>query len=157
MLKIVFNYLSENLKQMKKILIILVIVIANTKNIDAQTYGVPDTLTYLQNIVANKTQFIGHSFSTLYNSLQIQIKFFSPFASIAHDMTKETSTSFSFYFPQSEDEMYLSYPKLRISWQPYLDIGQSLILYKNNNGGGWSITVANFYANAIIADIQIRE
>ena len=142
---------------MKKIVLILAIIMAITKNVEAQTYGVPDTLAYLQTIIANKANFIGQPFSTLLNDLQIQVKFFSPFASLPYDNTKETSTSFAFYFPQTEEEMYLTYPKLRVSWQPYLNMGQSLTLYKNNNGGGWTTAVANFYAAGIIADIQIRE
>lgn len=142
---------------MKKLLLISVLVtIAFAKNIKAQT-GVPDTLAYLQAIVANKANYIGQPFSTLLNDLQIQVKFFSPFASLPYDNTKETSTSVAFYFPQTEDEMYLTYPKLRVSWQPYLNMGQSEVLYKNNNGGGWSSPVVAFYSTGIIADIQIRE
>ena len=91
--------------------------LAIANEIKAQTYGVPDTLSYLQSIVANKAQFTGQPFSVLLDSLKIQIKFFSPFGAIPHDKNKETSTSFAFYFPQTEDEMYLTYPKLRISWQ----------------------------------------
>ncbi len=122
---------------------------------DTKAQAVPDTLAYLQNIVANKSQYIGQPFSVLYNNLQIQVKFFSPFAAIHHDKNKETSTSFSFYFPQTADDMYLTYPKLRISWQLHLDINQSLNLYNLNDGG--TTPVYNFYKNAIIADIQIRE
>ena len=141
---------------MKKIFVILLIItVVFAKNTNAQT-GVPDTLVYLQTIVANKTNYIGQPLSTLLNNLQIQIKYFSPFPSLPYDMTKETSTQFSFYFPQNEDEIYLTYPSLRISWQPYLDAAQSDILF-GNTGGGWTTAVYDFYKNAIIADIQIRE
>lgn len=144
---------------MKKILIILFFVIAGSiKNVNSQTTGVPDTLAYLQSVVANKTQFIGHQFSTLLDSLKIQIKFFSPFSSIPYDKSKETSTSFSFYYPQNADEIYLTYPSLRISWQPYLDANQSdVIRLNNNNRGRWNSESATFYATGIISDIQIRE
>ncbi|MBK8710825.1 MAG: hypothetical protein IPL97_02910 [Niastella sp.] len=61
---------------MKKIVLILAIIMAITKNVEAQTYGVPDTLAYLQTIIANKANFIGQPFSTLLNDLQIQVNFF---------------------------------------------------------------------------------
>ena len=141
---------------MKQILIIILLSVSIAKETQAQV-GVPDTLAYLQTIVANKSQYIGQPFSILLNNLQIQVKFFSPFASLPYNKYKETSTSFAFYFPQSTDDYYFSYPRLRVSWQSYLDANQSDILWKNNNGGGWTTAVANFYANAIISDIQIRE
>ncbi|HWC55198.1 MAG TPA: hypothetical protein VG676_16550 [Chitinophagaceae bacterium] len=142
---------------MKRVFFISVVVLVmGTKNSDAQT-GVPDTLTYLQTIVANKANYIGQPFSTLLDTLQIQVKFFSPFAAIHYDKNKETSTSFAFYFPQTEDEMYLTYPCLEIYWQTYLNMNQSLSLYNFNNGGGWTTAVYNFYKNAIIKDIKVRE
>lgn len=116
----------------------------------------PDTLAYLQTIVANKAQYIGQPFSVLLNNLQIQIKYFSPFASIHHNKSKETSTLFSFYFPLSVADHYLSYPRLEIYWQPYLNAIQSNILFDNNNGG-WVPTVVSYYTSGIIADIQILE
>lgn len=78
---------------MKKI-ILIILIITVAKNVSAQLNGVPDTLAYLQTIVANKAQYIGQPFSTLIDNLQIQIKHFIPFASISYDKTKETSTSF---------------------------------------------------------------
>ena len=62
---------------MKKILVIMLLFIAFAKESKAQTYGVPDTLAYLQNIVASKAQYIGQPFTVLLNDLQIQVKFFS--------------------------------------------------------------------------------
>ena len=53
--------------------------------------------------------------------------------------------------------MYLAYPKLEIYWQATLNINQSSLLYSQNNGGGWDTVVYNFYKNAIIADIKVRE
>ena len=142
---------------MKKIFIIIVFI-CSIKLVNAQTYGVPDTLAYLQTIVANKANYIGQSFSILMDSLQIQIKFFSPFSGIHYDISKETSTSFSFYFPQDGlDDFYLTYPKLKIYWQTPLNASQSDFLWRTNNGGGWNSAVAAFYANGIIKDIQIRE
>ena len=142
---------------MKKILVITFITLLSlAKDTKAQT-GVPDTLAYLQTIVANKAQYIGHSFHELADTMQIQIKFFSPFAAIHYDNNKETSTSFGFYFPQTADDLYLTYPMLEIYWLPYLNINQSLLLYNSNDGGGWNTAVYNFYKNGIIKDIQIRE
>lgn len=144
---------------MKKILITLFFVLTGfIKNVNTRTTGVPDTLAYQQTIVANKSPYIGQPFSKLMDSLKIQIIFFSPFSSIPYNKSKETSTSFSFYFPQNADEIYLTYPNLRISWQPYLDANQSdVIRLNNNNRGRWNSEAATFYASGIIADVQIRE
>ncbi len=125
----------------------------STKETKAQ--GVLDTLAYLNTIVTNKSNYIGQSFSVLYNNLQIQIKYFSPFSAIHYDKNKETSTEFCFYFPQNEGEIYLTYPSLEIYWQPYLNAAQSDVLF-GNTGGGWTTAVANFYVNGIIADIKVR-
>lgn len=130
---------------------------ASEKNTKAQSTGVPDTLAYLQTIVANKANYIGQPFSVLKSHLQIELKYFHPRRGIVHDTNKETSTHFSFYFPQSADEMYLTYPCLVIYWQTPLNANQSFSLYNTNNGGGWTAAVANFYANGIIADIKVRE
>ena len=101
---------------MKKILVIICItLLVFEKNTNAQS-GVPDTLAYLQSIVANKAIYIGQPFSVLHRNLQVQIKFFQPFAAIHHDKTKETSTSFAFYFPSNADELYLTFPKLEMYW-----------------------------------------
>lgn len=141
---------------MKKIFILTLIVsVLFSKEIKAQT-GVPDTLVYLKNIVANKTQYIGKPFSVLLADLQIQIKHFMPNTDIIHDISKETSTSFGFYFPQNSDEMYLAYPRLRITWQTPLDITLSDII-RNNNRGSWNQSSNLLYSNSIIADIKIRE
>lgn len=141
---------------MKKIfLIFLILSSAYIKKANAQTSGVPDTLVYLQTIVANKAQYIGQPFSTLLNNLQIQIKFFSPYASITYDNTKETSTSFSFYFPPTCEELYLTYPSLEIHWMPYLNYDQSRLLYSQYRTVGWAPAIATYYGSAIIADIRI--
>ncbi|MFT3910927.1 MAG: hypothetical protein QM737_16025 [Ferruginibacter sp.] len=142
---------------MKKFLFIIIFFLsAFIKNADAQTSGVPDTLAYLQTIVANKSQYIGQPFSVLLNSLQIQIKFFTPLGNIPHDKTKETSTHFGFHFPQNANEIYLTYPGLKISWQPCLDNISSHSLYNQYNGA-WVSAVLSYYSNGIIADIQIIE
>lgn len=121
----------------------------------AQTAGVPDTLAYLQSIVANKSQFIGQPFSKLSDSLKIQIKYFSPFGGIHYDKSKETSTSFSFYFPQTMDEFYRTYPHLEVYWQPYLNNTQAIALF-NQHDGGWVPAVIGYYSTGIIADIKLR-
>lgn len=102
---------------MKKIIFISLITISVFAE-DTKAQAVPDTLAYLQTIVNNKAAYIGQPFSVLMDSLQIQIKYFSRFPGLPNDMTKETSTSFSFYNPVSMDDFYLIYPVLRISWQP---------------------------------------
>ncbi len=141
---------------MKRILIIACVVLLGfVRNAEAQT-GVPDTLAYLQSIIANKANYIGQPFSVLQNNLQIQIKYFQPFAGIHHDKNKETSTSFAFYFPGNADEIYLTFPKLEIYWQPYLNAVQSRGIAQGNRGI-WSSAAQAFYANGIIADIKIRE
>lgn len=142
---------------MKKILVITFITLLSlAKDTKAQT-GVPDTLAYLQTIVANKAQYIGQPLSTLLSDLQIQIKHFSRNTDIVYDISKETSTSFGWYFPQNADEIYLTYPRLRISWQTPLNAYQSGILYTNNNGGWWSTAVYDFYKNGIISDITVDD
>ncbi|MCB0740831.1 MAG: hypothetical protein R2796_10530 [Chitinophagaceae bacterium] len=141
---------------MKKIFLILLITVL-TKNINAQS-GVPDTLSYLQSIVANKNAYIGQPFSTLYNDLQIQVKHFWPNASIHYNKTKETSTQFAFYFPLLQEDIYLTYPCIEVYWQTPLDKTQSdIIRGTNNNRGQWNTPAYNFYRNAIIADIQLIE
>jgi hypothetical protein len=113
---------------MKKIIILLFIALFAITKSNAQTTAVTDTLAYLKSIEANKALYIGQPFSVLMDSLKINIKFFSPFASIPYDKNKETSTSFSFYFPQNAEEIYLTYPSLEIYWLPYLNDTQSRTL-----------------------------
>lgn len=141
----------------KSIFIIFVFFYIFIKNTDAQTSGVPDTLAYLKTIVPNKSKYIGQPFSVLLNSLQIQIKYFSPVASISYNKNKETSTLFSFYFPKNSEEIYLTYPSLEIYWKPYLNAVQSELLYSQCRSVGWSPAVAAFYENAIISDIRVLE
>jgi hypothetical protein len=143
---------------MKKPLFILFFFFsAFIKNADAQASGVPDTLAYLQSIVANKSKYIGKRFSVVLNSLQIQIKYFSPRESIHYDKYKETSTLFSFYFPKNSEEIYLIYPSLEIYWKPYLNAVQSELLYLQSRLVGWSSAVAAFYENALISEISVFE
>ncbi|MCB0710293.1 MAG: hypothetical protein KDC15_12985 [Chitinophagaceae bacterium] len=140
---------------MKKICLIIMIA-ALSNNTRAQT-SVPDTLAFLQSIVVNKSQYIGQPFSVLYNSLQIQVKHFWPNASIHYAKNKETSTQFAFYFPLSQEDIYLTYPCMEIYWQTPLNANQSGLLWGNNDGGRWDTTVYNFYKNAIVADIKVRD
>jgi len=142
---------------MKKIIIALLFTAFLSKASNANVTVVPDTLTYLQSIISNKAYYIGKPFSTLLNDLQIQIKFFSPLASLHYDTTKETSTTFSFYFPQTVNDFYLTFPKLRIFWDPYLNANTSNYLYSKYNGGGWSQEVIDFYKTAVIKDMDILE
>jgi len=143
---------------MKKIILIIIIFFtAIIKNANAQSSGVPDTLAYLQSIVANKSKYIGKPFSVLMNSLQIQIKFFSPVASISYNKNLETSTLFSFIFPRNSEEIYLTYPSLEIYWKPYLNAVQSELLYSQSRSVGWYPAVEGFYGNALISDIKVLE
>jgi hypothetical protein len=143
---------------MKKTVIVILFIAAISKcNSYGQATGVPDTLAYLQTIVTNKAQYIGQPFSVLQSSLQIEIKFFSPFSAKRHRINNETSTSFGFYFPQNAEEIYLTYPCLEIVWQTPLNANQSRTLYSQFNGGGWNSTVAAFYSSGIIADIKVIE
>lgn len=116
-----------------------------------------DTLAYLQTIVANKAQYIGHPFSNLLSSLQIQVKYFHPRRGIHYDAAKETSTRLAFYFPSDADNLYLTYPSIEIYWQPVLNANESDVLWVNNSGGMWNPSVVTFYQNAVIADIKLRE
>lgn len=138
---------------MKKLILISLFVVV-TQTTKAQV-GVPDTLTYLQSIVANKAQFIGQPFSRLMDSIKLKIRYFHPIRSITYKISKETSTLFAFYFPNTIDEQYLIYPCLEVYWQPHLNAGQSDTLWKNNNGGGWAPTVSTFYRPGIVTDIRL--
>ena len=144
---------------MKKILFISILFTTlYSNNVKAQIFGVPDTLSYLQAIVFNKAQYVGQPFSNLYNDWQIQVKFFSPFASLPYAKNKETSTSFSFYFPlDGINDFYLTYPKLEVIWQLPLNASQSDLIWQNNNGGGWNINSYYFYKDAVISNLKIRE
>lgn len=143
---------------MKKLLFITLLgLFSFSKNTFAQI-GVSDTLTYLKSIEANKSQYIGHPFSILLNTLQLEIKFFQPFASKPHDRFKETTTIFSFYFPNSNAEMYLTSPSLTIIWETPLDINQSFQIFgPSNNKGRWNPTALAHYSNSIIKNIIIIE
>ncbi len=138
---------------MKKIFLIIIITTLS-KNINAQI-GVPDTLAYLNTVVLNKNNYIGQPFSVLYNNLQIQIKFFNPYAAIHYDMNKETSTTLSFYYSLTEEDYHLTYPRLEVFWQIPQNINQSLALWKKNKWGWWDTAVYNLYKNAIIKDIKV--
>lgn len=141
---------------MKKALLILLIIVSVAKSTKGQT-GVSDTLAYLQTIVANKSQFIGQPLSTLLKHLQINIKYFQPISSIHYAKSKETSTIFAFNFPKTANDIYLTYPSLKIYWQSYLDAKQSNIIWEANDGGGWSASAATFYSKNIIFDIKVVE
>lgn len=146
---------------MKRIITILLLIICFGSVSNVRASAVPDninkidTLLYLKGIVGNKANYIGKPFSVLLNDLQIQIKRFSPISGLSRDISKETETLFSFYFPQSIDEFHLTRPCLRVSWQPYLNATTSTNLFVKHNGGGWVQEVIDFYANAIIEDIDI--
>ena len=142
---------------MKSIIILaLALTFTTRSSLKAQT-GVPDTLAYLQTIVQNKAQYIGQPFSKLMDSLQIQIKLFFPVAEFPYDRFKETSTSFSFFFTATVDDLYLSYPMLEVIWQTPGDAAQSRLLRKQYRSMGWNTVIANHYSARVIADIYISD
>lgn len=145
----------KNIKMKKILFFIIMALVFFTQKTKAQT-GVPDTLVYLQNIVANKAQYIGQPFSLLNNSLQIEIKYFFPFGGIHYDMKKETHTSFAFYFPNNSDELYLTFPKIIVYWQTPLNMTLSDNI-RGANRGRWDTSSVALYGNAIIKDITLRE
>jgi len=137
--------------------ILITLFIGTTIILKAQTSGVTDPLAYLQSIVANKTQFIGQPFKKLVDSLQIQIRFYFPFASLPYNKSKETSTSFAFHFPSTPNDIYLTYPHLEIYWYSALDADQSRALRRQYRSVGWNQQIANNYSSGIIRDIKVRE
>lgn len=142
---------------MKSIIILaLALTFTTRSSLKAQT-GVPDTLAYLQTIVQNKAQYIGQPFSKLMDSLQIQIKLFFPVAELPYDRFKETSTSFSFFFTATVDDLYLSYPMLEVIWQTPGDATQSRLLRKQFRSMGWNTVIATHYSARVIADIYISD
>jgi hypothetical protein len=51
--------------------------------------------------------------------------------------------------------MFLTYPRLRISWQTPLNANQSNALYSTRTG--WSPPVVTFYSSGIVKDIRIQQ
>ena len=140
---------------MKKVLLILVVFLHAKAQLRAQ--GVPDTLQYLKTIVQNKSQYIGQPFSKLLKDLEINIQYFSPDGGIWHDRSKETSTSFSFYFPTRAEDINLAYPFLKIIWKDPLNALQSGSIYDQSDRGRFSSEARLFYLSGIIEDIKILE
>ena len=114
---------------------------------------VADTSAYLKEIVANKQAFIGKPFSAFEKILKIKIKFFTPFAEITYDLSKETSTFVGFIYPVSDEDYSL--PGLVVQWQPYLDHKKADSLYNKDIIGGWDSEIETFYSKGIIKDITI--
>lgn len=139
-----------------KIIIIVLFIFVTSTSPKAQM-GVTDTLVYLKSIVQNKAQYIGQPFSKLKDSLQIEIKFYFPFASLPYDKIKETSTAFAFCFPPTEEEIYLTYPHLEIYWQTHVDAYQSRTLRSQYRTVGWNTIISDHYSANLIADIKVRE
>ena len=135
------------------VLIVFALCMPKTK---AQPAGVPDTLAYLQTIVANKAQYIGQPLSLLLNHLQIEVKEFGPIGGIHHQKDKETSTSFGFYCPIGSNDLYKLSPALRVYWNPYLNKSSSMWLF-TQFGGCWAPQVYNHYAQEIIREIDILD
>jgi hypothetical protein len=139
---------------MKKIITIIIFSVAIYAKGNAQTAS--DTLTYLQSIVINKAQYIGQPFSVLASSMPLSIKYFHPERGNIHHVSQETSTRLAFYFPQTVDDLDLTYPSIEVYWQPCVNAQESTIIWNNNNSG-WNAAAAAFYSNAIIADIKLED
>jgi len=135
---------------MKKVLIIIISVfILHSTCLKAQ---VADTGVYIQQILANKSNYIGKPFSVLEKSLSIKVKQFNPFADIHWDQTKETSTFMGFINPVTDEDF--SFPGLVIYWQPYLNHKRADSLYAKTDGGSWTPEVSSFYSAGVINDIS---
>ncbi len=66
----------------------------------------------------------------------------------------ETSTLFAFYYPESAEDLHLTYPSLEVYWQVPVNVSQPLYdLYD----GHWGNYIFNNYKSAIIKDIGILE
>ena len=140
----------------KKLISALIVLTLFLSKASAQTTGVPDTLAYLQTIVANKALYIGQPLSLLINHLQIDVKRFGPFSRIHHQMDKETSTSLGFYCPTGPNDRHRLFPALRIFWNPYLNAAFSESLF-TQFGGCWAPQVYTHYSQAIVRDIDILD
>lgn len=137
---------------MKKICVILsAFFIMQTLN--AQT-GVPDTLTYLKQVEASKSKFIGKPFSVLLDSLKINIVFFSPISWDPAYKNRETSTSFYFIIPEYMED-FDSY-NFEIIWAAPLNrIVTNQIYGSGQRAGEWRTAAAQYYRTGIIADIIV--
>lgn len=136
---------------MKKIILILsVVLIANVGNVNAQA----DTLAILQGIVANKSNYIGQSFSVLLGQLPLHVKYFAPNRGRTTTRNKENSTQIAFNYPYNPSQLYLTYPQLWIYWEVPLNrvISNSLFIQTK---GAWTSTIASHYGSAIISDIRL--
>ena len=144
---------------MKKQIIISTIIgiffISNINFLSAQQTR-RDTLSYLQQIVANKADYIGKPFSVLKRDLKLKIIHFNSLGKEGHK-SEATAITFRFITPKRDEDF--SYPKLIIFWKsPYIDISKSdeLYLKDKKNLGAWNKEVESLFGSCIIEDIQAR-
>ncbi|WP_447641020.1 MULTISPECIES: hypothetical protein [Chitinophagaceae] len=83
-----------------------------------------------------------------------QIKYFTPYAGIHYNISKETETLISFIIPTTDEDF--SFPDLVIYWKPYLDHNQAMSIWKAADGL-WTGTVAAFYGAGVISDIRVLD
>ncbi len=139
---------------MKKITLIILLVIVVLTHVKQTNAQVLDTVAYIKTIIANKNQYVGKPFSVLLKDLKINIKYFSPFAGIHYDISKETSTSFWFIKPSLSRMSDFSAPRLDISWNPYLNNDNAMSLWKRVDGD-WTSESTGFYQGGIVSDIML--
>lgn len=135
---------------MKRIFLLSVILMSASFQIARSQTN--DTLAILQNIVANKSSYIGQSFTFFNNQLPIAIKHFLPLPGSPRNLEK--TTAFAFYYPANLNVGFKGNRTLVIQWQQPLDRRQSRYLHHQTNGA-WSTAASSFYASSIIADISI--
>ena len=124
-----------------------------TKGANAQA-GVSDTLAYVNQIKANKSQYIGKPFSVLLADLQAGIKFFTPRSGMSAYKNKETSTGFYFIIPEYMED-FGSY-NFEIKWATPLDRAVTDQIYGSGQyAGQWRPEPAQYYGTGIIADIVV--
>ena len=114
----------------------------------------PDTTTYLENIVKNKTQYIGKPFSDLEKDLKIKIIGYAPFVESSMDISKEGSTALNFVDLHQEDN-FGKYPYLLIYWKEPLNMNETRAYFDKYHNYDWTDEIEKHYKNGIIRNIEV--
>ncbi|HNP33975.1 MAG TPA: hypothetical protein PKN96_11845 [Flavobacterium sp.] len=115
-----------------------------------------DTLTYLNHIVATKSNYIGRPFSVLLDSLQLPIKAFNISTYRSQNLKKESSILIGFAYANTPETIDLTFPRLEIIWQIPNDAIATWDLYRIYDGA-WNPSVQGYYQNKIILDLFVIE